>query len=188
MESNELLRYFSLGFTHVIPFGFDHILFIVSLYLLEPKLKSIIMQCSVFTIAHSISLAMTASGIFMVNNNYVEPLIALSILFTSLGNLFQHKINNWRLIIVFVFGVIHGLGFAGALKDAGLPSENFYSSLISFNVGIEIAQLSIIIVLYFVLGRLFNSKKWYFNRIVYPLSGMIASIALFWTIQRLGIF
>lgn len=188
VELNVISYYFNLGFLHVIPFGFDHILFIVTLFLLEPKFKSIILQCSVFTLAHSISLALVTANVFIVNTSYIELLIAFSILITSLGNLFQPAISNWRLLIVFIFGIVHGMGFAGALKDAGLPTENFYSSLISFNVGIEVAQISIIVVLYFLLQRLCGMKRWYYNRIVYPLSGMIACIALFLTIQRLGIF
>jgi hypothetical protein len=178
-------QYLQLGYTHVIPLGFDHILFILSIFFLNSNVRSVIIQCSVFTLAHSLSLGLTASGFIMPNSNIVEPLIALSILFASIENIVHSKVNAWRLIIIFFFGIIHGMGFASALKEIGLPSNNFWDALISFNFGVEFGQITIILLAYFLISKWFSGKVWYRERIVYPVSSVIACIALYWTINRL---
>ena len=88
-------------------------------------------------------------------------------------------------MLVFVFGLIHGMGFATALREVGLPAGSFFTALFSFNVGVELAQLSILLLAYFSIGKWFKDKEWYNIRIVYPLSSVIACIAFYWTIQRL---
>ena len=178
-------RYLSIGFTHVIPLGFDHILFILSIFFLNSDLKSVIIQCSVFTVAHSISLGLTAAGYIIPDSKIVEPLIALSIVFTSVENIVHQNINPWRLIIIFLFGLIHGMGFANALREVGLPSANFLSSLLSFNVGVELGQITIILLAYFLVGKWFGNKVWYKERIVFPISSIIACVALYWAIERI---
>ena len=99
-------QYLILGFTHVIPFGYDHILFILSIFLLDSNIKSLIIQCSIFTIAHSISLGLAASGILPQDSKIIEPLIAMTIVFTSIENILRDKVNNWRVIIIFIFFTI----------------------------------------------------------------------------------
>ena len=131
------LQYLIIGFNHVIPLGFDHILFIVCLYFLNSNLKSVIIQCSVFTLAHSLTLGLSYLGYIVPNSNIVEPLIAISILFTSIENIIHSNLNIWRLAIVFIFGLIHGMGFANALSEIGLPTSHFFISLLLFNIGIE---------------------------------------------------
>jgi hypothetical protein len=177
--------YFQLGFTHVIPLGFDHILFILTLFFLSSNTKTVLIQCSVFTLAHSLSLGLAASGCIISNANIVEPLIAVSILFTAIENIVHDKINPWRIALIFGFGLIHGLGFANALKKIGLPKNQFLSSLLSFNVGVEIGQITIIFAAYFLISKWFSNKIWYKERIVYPISTVIACVALYWTIERI---
>lgn len=186
-NSSNLLNYLSLGFTHVLPYGFDHILFILSIFLLNSKLKSVIIQCSIFTLAHSISLGIAAYEIIIPNPNFIEPLIAISILFTSLENIFHSKVYSYRLIIIFVFGLIHGLGFATALKVIGIPKRDFFTSLISFNFGVEIGQIVVLLLAYLLISRWFSHKVWYKERVVYPISSLICCIALYWTIERIFI-
>jgi hypothetical protein len=176
--------YLQLGFTHIIPLGFDHILFILSLFLLSPKLKTIIWQATAFTVAHSITLGLAMYGIVAAPSHIVEPIIALSIMFVAAENIITDKLKSSRILIVFIFGLIHGLGFAGVLKDLGLPQREFVNALISFNIGVELGQVSIILAAWFLFGKWFNQKPWYRTRIVNPLSAVIAAIALYWTIER----
>ena len=185
MAFEVILQYLKLGFSHVIPLGFDHILFILTLFFLSSKMKTVVLQCSVFTVAHSLSLGLCASGFIMPNSNIIEPLIALSILFTAIENIVQDKINPWRIGIIFGFGLIHGMGFANALSAIGLPKNQFLTSLLSFNLGVEIGQISIIFSAYFLISKWFSDKIWYKNRIVYPISSLIACVALYWTIERI---
>lgn len=180
-----ITQYLQIGFAHVIPLGFDHILFILSIFFLNSELKSVLIQCSVFTLAHSISLGLTASGYILPDSKIIEPLIALSIVFTSVENILHHKINSWRIVIVFLFGLIHGMGFANSLKEIGLPPSHFFSALLSFNVGVELGQIAIVLVAYLFIARWFSHKVWYKERVVYPTSSVIACIAMYWTIQRI---
>jgi hypothetical protein len=176
--------YLQLGFTHIIPLGFDHILFIISLFLLSPKLKTILWQATAFTIAHSITLGLAMNDIISAPPHIIEPIIALSIMFVALENVITDKLKPTRILIVFAFGLIHGLGFAGVLNELGLPKKEFYNALISFNVGVELGQIAVILGAWFLFGKWFNQKPWYRARIVYPLSILIAIIALYWTIER----
>jgi hypothetical protein len=178
-------QYLIFGFTHVIPYGFDHILFILSLFFLNSNLKSVIIQCSVFTLAHSLSLGITAAGYIMPNEAIIEPLIALSILFTAVENIVHNKVNSWRILVIFVFGIIHGMGFASALKEVGLQKGFFINSLLFFNIGVEIGQITIILLAYFLIAKWTNKKVWYTTRVVYPVSALIGSIALYWMIERM---
>jgi hypothetical protein len=177
--------YFQLGFTHVIPLGFDHILFILTLFFLSSNIKTVIIQCSVFTFAHSLSLGIAASGFIIPNANIVESLIAISILFTAIENIVHDKINPWRIALIFGFGLIHGLGFANALKEIGLPKNQFFASILSFNIGVELGQITIIFAAYFLIGKWFSNKIWYKERIVYPFSSIIGCVALYSTIERI---
>ena len=185
MNFNTVLKYIELGFTHVIPLGFDHILFILCLFFLQSNLRSVLWQCSIFTLAHSMSLGLASAGFFMPNSQIIEPLIALSILFTAVENILNPKLNNWRMILIFMFGLIHGFGFATALSEIGIPKKQFFSSLLSFNIGVEIGQITIILLAYFLISRPFSEKIWYRSRIVNPISMIIGCVALYWTIDRI---
>ena len=186
MDLLELFKeYLRLGFTHVIPLGFDHILFILSIFFLNSRIRSVIIQCSTFTLAHSLSLALSACGYITPSSSIIEPLIAISILFTAIENIIDDKVNPWRLIIIFLFGLIHGLGFATALKEIGIPETHFISALLFFNIGVELGQIFVIFTAYFLVSKWFSKKPWYKDRIVYPISSIIGCIALYWTIQRI---
>ena len=179
------LIYFKIGYQHIIPLGFDHILFVLGLFLLSPKLKTVIAQATVFTIAHSITLALSMYGVISMKSSFIEPVIALSIVFVAIENILISEINSMRIIIVFLFGMIHGLGFASALSELGLPESEFMSALLMFNIGVECGQITIILLAFFTIGFWFNKKPWYRTRIVYPASGAIALIALYWTFERI---
>ncbi len=182
---NVIWYYMKLGFNHIIPSGPDHILFIVGLCLLSPKLKTLLWQATAFTVAHTITLILSMKGIVLIPSVIIEPIIALSIAFVALENIFITELKPWRILIVFLFGLIHGMGFASALNELGLPPNAFYTSLISFNVGVELGQILIIAILYYSLIKNFSERIWYRTRTVYPISACIALIALYWTITRL---
>lgn len=177
--------YLRLGYQHILPLGLDHILFVLSLFLLSPKLKPVLWQSLTFTIAHSVTLGLAMYNVINVPSRIVEPLIALSIMFVALENIFAKKLRPSRLAVVFVFGLVHGMGFASALSNLGLPSNSYFTSLIMFNAGVELGQLTVILAAFFLFGKWFGKKPWYHARIVTPLSLIIAAIALYWVVQRL---
>jgi HupE / UreJ protein len=181
------LVYLKLGYNHILPLGTDHILFVLSLFLLSPKLKPLLWQATAFTIAHSVTLGLAMYHVISPPAGIVEPLIAMSILYVSLENIISPRLKASRIGVVFLFGLIHGMGFAGALGRLGLPQNAYLLSLIMFNVGVELGQLTIILLAYFLLAKWFGNKPWYRKRIVIPLSVGIAIIAGIWTIQRLFI-
>ena len=181
---NAAWLYFLLGFKHILPLGFDHILFVMSLFLLSPKLKPILWQSSAFTLAHSVTLGLAMYGVIKPAPAIVEPLIALSILYVALENIFSPQLKTSRILVVFLFGLVHGMGFAGVLQDLGLPEKSYLTSLIMFNVGVEAGQLTIILAAYFLIARWFVNPANYRKFVVVPLSVTIAFIAFFWTIQR----
>lgn len=181
------LYYLKMGILHIIPNGFDHILFVVSLCLLSNRIKTILWQATAFTVAHSVTLALSMKNIIVAPSPIVEPVIALSIVFVAIENILLNELKPWRFAIVFLFGLVHGLGFASALNGVGLPRNQFFSSVISFNLGVEIGQVIIILLVFgliiFPFGRRENYKKY----LVYPLSIIIAIIAGYWTVQRIGL-
>lgn len=177
--------YLKLGYQHILPLGLDHILFVLSLYLLSPKLKSIIWQSTAFTIAHSVSLALAMYHVITPPVQVVEPLIALSIMYVAFENIFSPRLKPSRIGIVFLFGLVHGMGFAGSLAQMGLPQNSYLLSLVMFNVGVELGQLTVILIAFFLLGKWFGRKSFYRAAFVVPLSVIIFMIAGYWTFERM---
>jgi hydrogenase/urease accessory protein HupE len=176
--------YIQLGIRHIIPDGFDHILFVVSLCLLSTNIKTILTQATAFTVAHSITLALSMRNIIVAPSAMVEPIISLSILFVAVENILLTRLKPWRVLIVFAFGLIHGMGFASSLNEIGLPRNQFYTSILSFNAGVEIGQIAVITTVFLFLVIPMGRKSWYRRKAVYPISALISCIAAFWTIQR----
>lgn len=177
--------YLQLGYTHILPLGLDHILFVLSLFLLNPKLKPILWQATAFTVAHTITLGLAMYGVIKPPANIVEPIIALSIMYVALENVFSNKLRVSRIGIVFLFGLIHGMGFASALTSLGLPKNAYLESLLMFNLGVELGQITVILSAFLLLGLPFGKKTYYRKRIVIPVSIIIAAIALYWTVERI---
>ncbi|MFK8080987.1 MAG: HupE/UreJ family protein [Granulosicoccus sp.] len=180
---NVVLDYVVIGFRHILPLGVDHILFVLGLFLLSTQLRPLIWQVSAFTLAHTITLGLTIYGQISLSASIVEPLIALSIAYVGIENCLSAKLKSWRVITVFVFGLLHGMGFAGVLADIGLPEGEYLSALISFNVGVELGQLAVICLAFLLVG-FFRHKHWYRRVVVIPGSLVIAAIGLFWTWER----
>jgi uncharacterized membrane protein len=176
--------YLKLGFQHIIPQGFDHILFVAGLCLLSTKIKTILWQATAFTVAHSITLALSMKNIIVAPSAIVEPIIALSILFVAIENLILSELKPWRILIVFLFGLIHGMGFASSLNEIGLPPNKFYTSILSFNIGVELGQIAVITAMFLLIIIPLRKRADYRKLIVYPLSVLIALVAAYWTVER----
>jgi len=184
-KTDAAILYLQLGFEHIVPLGLDHILFVLSLYLLSPKLKPVLLQATAFTVAHSITLGLAMYKVITPTSYWVESLIAFSILLVALENIYSSKLRGSRIAIVFLFGLLHGMGFANALGQLGLPEKYYLTSLVLFNVGVELGQLVVILSAFLLFGKWFGDKPYYRKYIVIPLSFMIAVIAAYWTITRL---
>lgn len=179
------LLYLSLGYRHILPLGFDHILFILSLFLLSPKLKPVLWQATAFTVAHSITLGLAMYSVIRVPSVVVEPIIAISIMYVALENIFSPKLKSSRIGVVFLFGLVHGMGFASVLTNLGLPKNSYVLCLLMFNIGVELGQITVILTAYFTLARFWGSKLYYRKYIIVPMSVIITTIAAYWTVQRL---
>lgn len=172
-----------LGFSHIIPEGLDHILFVVCLFLLAPRMKPLLIQVTAFTLAHSVTLGLAMAGIVLLPSRLVETLIALSIVVMAVENCFMRDAKPWRWALVFLFGLIHGLGFAGSFSALAMQPGDFARPLILLNVGIEIGQLTVVAACAALTWWAWK-KPWYNRVVVYPASILIALLATWWTIQR----
>lgn len=179
-----LVHYVRLGFVHIVPKGVDHILFVLCLFFSTTRLKTLLWQVTAFTLAHSVTLALAVFELIFVPAAVVEPLIAASIAAVAIENFFRRSPAGWRLPVVFVFGLLHGLGFAGALTELGLPAGDFAAALVAFNVGVEVGQITVLLSTWLLLRGLF-AKPIYRPRVVLPASAAIAAVALYWTVERI---
>jgi len=174
-----------LGFTHILPNGIDHILFVVGLFLLSTRRAQLLAQVTAFTLAHSITLGLSLYGIFSIPARIVEPLIALSVAYVGIENLMTSTLHPWRIAIVFGFGLLHGLGFAEALASLHLSRPEMLSALISFNAGVEGGQLAVIAIAALAMSATVRIRVGWRRPVVAVSSGAIGLIGLVWTIQRI---
>lgn len=175
-----------LGIRHILE-GYDHILFVLSLLLTFVTLRQMMKSITAFTLAHSITLILAGLNVVTLGSRLVESMIAFSIAFVAIGTVYFRRITFFsslesKISMIFLFGLFHGLGFAGLLKTLSIPEGEFLPSLLFFNVGIEIGQLCIIAAaLPFILC--FRNKRWY-PQAIKVLAAVIAAIALYWFAQR----
>ena len=174
------------GFEHILPKGLDHILFILGIFLLSLHFRPLLWQVTMFTIAHTITLGLSASGYISLPENIVQPLIALSIAYVGIENIWHKSLHNSRLVLVFAFGLLHGIGFAGMLREFGMPDEDFLTALISFNVGVELGQIAVLLIAFAVVGWL-RHREYYRYAIIIPGSLAISVIGLYWTVDRVSL-
>lgn len=177
--------YTILGFTHIVPKGLDHILFVLGIFLLSLRLKPLLYQVTAFTVAHSITLALSLYGLVSLPSSIVEPLISLSIVYVAVENILTPKLKPWRVYVVFCFGLLHGLGFAGVLTELGLPRSEFATALVAFNIGVELGQLTVITLAFLSIGIWCRHRSWYRARVEIPGSMLIALVGAYWTVERL---
>lgn len=178
-------RYLELGFRHIVPDGLDHVLFVLGLFLLSARLRPLLWQVTAFTLAHTVTLALSTFGVVSLPPSIVEPAIALSIAYVAVENVVVRRLTPWRPAVVFAFGLLHGLGFAGVLAELGLPAGERATALLAFNAGVELGQLAVIAAAFLAVGWL-RDRPWYRSRIVVPASLAIAAVGLFWAIERLA--
>ena len=179
------LSYLKQGFEHILPEGLDHILFVLGLFLLCRAWKPILIQVTTFTAAHTITLAVATLGYVSVDPKIVEPIIAASIAIVALENIFRPTYGKFRLLLVFIFGLIHGLGFAQRLIDERIPEGSVISALLGFNVGVELGQLAVIglaVAATFWIKDEAKYRRW----VVIPASALIALAGIAWAYQRLA--
>ncbi len=172
-----------LGFRHIVPEGLDHILFVVCLFLLAPRMKPLLIQVTAFTLAHSVTLGLAMAGIVLLPSRLVETLIAASIVVMAVENCFMREVRPWRWALVFLFGLIHGLGFAGSFSALALQPGDFARPLILLNVGIELGQLAVVAACAALTWWMWQ-KPWYTRVVIQPVSIAIALLAAWWTIER----
>jgi hydrogenase/urease accessory protein HupE len=173
--------FFQMGIEHILT-GYDHLVFILGLVLVRARLRSLLAVVTAFTIAHSITLAIAVLGIWTPSPRIVEPAIALSIVYVGIENLFVSDASK-RYRITFPFGLVHGFGFAGALRDVGLGGGSVPSALVSFNLGVEAGQLAVLAVL-LPLVLFLRDRAWFEPRAVRILSGAVALAGGIWFITR----
>ncbi|MFD9004523.1 HupE/UreJ family protein [Streptomyces sp. NPDC059582] len=186
-ETHQVREFFLLGTEHLL-FGLDHILFLLSLLIGARGLRDIVLTATTFTAAHSITFLLAACGVVEVPGAVVEPVIAASIAVVAVaGFLLRDREDNarWRLPTVFVFGLVHGLGFAGSLGIHESWSGELLLSLLSFNVGIEAVQLGIIAVVFPLLLVLRRSPvhRWVLPALTLP----IVLVSLYWLWDRVAV-
>lgn len=191
--------YIPVGFDHILPQGLDHILFVLGLFFLSTRLRPLIWQVSAFTLAHTVTLALGALGLVNVPGSIVEPLIAASIVYVAVENIFARGLTRWRPAVIFGFGLLHGLGFASVLGEFGLPEDQFVPALIGFNVGVEVGQLTVIALAFGLIWlgvlaarrakltgpeELVTEYPVMFRALSVTGSLLIALIGAFWVIER----
>jgi hypothetical protein len=176
-------RLLVLGFSHIVPEGLDHILFVLCLFLLSPRLKPLLIQVTAFTVAHSVTLGLAMGGIVLLPSRLVETLIALSIVVMAVENCFMREVRPWRWSLVFLFGLVHGLGFAGSFSMLRLADGDFTRSLLLLNLGIELGQLAVVAGAALLTCALWRFPS-YRRRVAIPASAAIALLAIWWTLQR----
>ncbi len=180
------VRYLEVGFTHIVPKGLDHILFVIGLFLLSTRLSALLWQVTAFTVAHTVTLALGMAGIVQLSPAVVEPLIAASIVYLAVENIMTDRVHYWRPVVVFCFGLLHGLGFADILREIGPAPGEFVLSLVAFNVGVELGQLTVIAACFAAVGWTMR-RSWYRSRVAIPASLAIGLIATVWVVQRTGL-
>ena len=176
-------RLLLMGFHHIIPEGLDHILFVVCLFLLSPKLKPLLLQITAFTLAHSVTLGLAMGGVVLLPSRLVETVIALSIVVMAVENLVMREVKPWRWCLVFAFGLVHGLGFAGSFSALQMAPGDFARPLLLLNAGIELGQLGVVAGCALLTCWMWR-KAWYVTRVIAPASAGIAVLAAWWTVQR----
>ena len=169
---------------HHILIGPDHILFLVGLLLLGGTWKTLITIVSAFTLGHSVTLSLAALNILTPPARIIEPAIALSIVFVGTDNLVRGNGRDLRAWVALVFGLVHGFGFANVLREFGLPREALGWSLFSFNVGVEIGQLAVVLVVASALAAIRRWRSDVGYRVAYAGSVVVIAAGTYWFVER----
>lgn len=180
--------YVTAGFLHIVPKGLDHVLFILGVFLISMRLRPLLLQITMFTIAHSLTLSLGVLGYLSIPSQVVEPLIALSIAYVAFENLASERLSRFRLPLIFGFGLLHGLGFASVLAEFGLPEGLYLAALFWFNVGVEVAQIGLLVAAYLGITVWFSCPEVYRRYVVLPGSLVIGGVGTYWMAERIFYF
>jgi len=184
--------FIEFGFQHIIPQGLDHVLFVVALYLNARNWPSLILQVTTFTLAHTITLGLAATGILSSPGDIIEPLIAVSIIVLALEAILAPKGTAWRLPVIFTFGLLHGLGF-GSVMRVYLENADLSAGLIGITIGVELGHLLVLVVTGLAAFavqlalKTANRPGLYRPAFVIPVAGLIALVGAYWALQRVGV-
>lgn len=179
------MQFIAIGFGHVIPQGRDHILFIIGMALSSLLWRRLLILVSSFTLAHTLTLALAMFGLVEISARIIEPLIAFSIAYVAIENLLIKPNIKRQTSVVFIFGLVHGLGFASMLKGFEMPVDTFATSLIGFNIGVEFAQIVLVSIVLLLLLIIRKLKLNYRQLAVIPASVVIAIFGMVWGVERL---
>ncbi len=180
-------RFLVEGIQHIIPKGLDHILFVFGLFLFSLAWRPLLSQITTFTLAHTVTLGLSILNFITIpalQMWLVEALIAISISYVAIENILRPKLGWWRIVVVFLFGLLHGLGFASVLGDLGLAQGQFILSLVAFNIGVEFGQLTVVAIAFIFLALPFGRSTQYRKVVVFPCSLVIAIIGIYWFFER----
>ena len=180
--------YLNAGFLHIVPKGLDHVLFILGVFLITMRLRPLLIQITMFTVAHSLTLSLGVLGYVNIPPQVVEPLIALSIAYVAFENLASDRLSRFRLPVIFGFGLLHGLGFASVLAEFGLPEGLYFAALFWFNVGVEFAQIGLLVAAYLGITVWFSCPEAYRRYVVLPGSLVIGGVGTYWMAERIFYF
>jgi hydrogenase/urease accessory protein HupE len=180
----EVMKTFIASGIHHILIGPDHILFLVGLLLLGGSWGALVRIVTAFTIGHSLTLSAAALNYVSPPPSIIEPAIALSIVFVGVDNLVRGEGRDLRAAVALVFGLVHGFGFANVLREFGLPKEALGWSLFSFNVGVEIGQLMIVVIVSSILGAVRRRSTAVAYRVAYAGSIVVIAAGTYWFVQR----
>ncbi|MBK1854079.1 HupE/UreJ family protein [Verrucomicrobiaceae bacterium 5K15] len=185
-ESDSFLNFLDYGYRHVIPEGWDHVLFILALVCLTFAWKPLLSQSLIFTVGHTITLGLVVTGTVSTPDDnwmkWIEVLIAATILYVAVENILSQKVRAHRLLMIFVFGLIHGLGFASVLGDKIRAATDITLPLTAANLGVELGQITVIGVT--LLALYWAREKKFFPTLLKGLSAIIALTASYWVIER----
>ncbi|RTE90064.1 HupE/UreJ family protein [Bradyrhizobium sp. LVM 105] len=187
--ASTMWRYLLTGIEHIF-LGYDHVAFLAAIVLWARRLMPVVKIVTAFTVAHSLTLSLAALNVLVIPSHIVEPAIAASIVFVAVENFFSRDVDKrWRL--AFLFGLIHGFGFAGVLREIGLPPDAVVPALAAFNLGVEVGQIAIVALMLPVLGLLDRltvvgrEEPARAARLVYAMSAVIGLLGGYWLLTRL---
>jgi hypothetical protein len=176
--------YLRIGFEHILPKGVDHVLFVLGVFVTQLRLGRLCLELSLFTVAHSLTLLLSALGWVSVSPRLVEPLIALSI--AALGaEVFIPRMERARLPLIFGFGLLHGLGFAAALSATGLTAAQLLWPLLGFNLGVELGQLTVVALALLATFKLRQQPERFRSYFQKPVAWALIAVGSYWCLERL---
>lgn len=181
----EAATFLKMGVEHLVT-GYDHVLFLLALLLAGGTIRYLVATITAFTVAHTITLTLAVLDVVRIPPAVVEPLIAASIIYAALENFWRKKLDD-RWIVAFLFGLVHGVGFAGILREGALSGGNLLLPLASFNLGVELGQLAVVVPVYFLFRPIFADEL-RGRRFTRVASALVAMMGLYWLLERVGVF